>query len=100
MEVAKTKGRKQRKERPLKNFFPSVEDRLAVNLNLSPNITAILTGHGNIRSYLHRLKIIGFPEYPCKHGTQIVDHLIFKCERLVNERAHLKSSVLKWANGQ
>jgi hypothetical protein len=66
-----------------------------VNLNLSPNITAIMTGHGNIRSCLHRLKIIGCPECPCKHGTQTVDHLIFKCERLVNERAQLKSSELK-----
>jgi ribonuclease HI len=78
-----------------KEFFPSVEGRLAVILNLSPDITAIMTGHGNIRSYLHRLKIIGCPECPCKHGTQTVDHLIFKCERLVNERAYLKSSVLK-----
>jgi len=63
-------------------------------LNLSPNITAIMTGHGNIGSYLHRLKIIGCPECPCKHGTQTVDQLIFQCERLVNERAHLTSSVL------
>ena len=82
-----------------KEFFPSLEGRLAVNLNLSPNITAIMNGHGNIRSYLHRLKIIGCPECPCKHGTQTVDHLIFQCERLVKERAHLKSSLLnvgKW----
>ena len=68
---------------------------MAVNLNLNPKITAIMTGHGNIRFYLHRLKIIGCPECPCKHGTQTVDHLIFQCERLVNERAKLKSSVLK-----
>jgi hypothetical protein len=26
---------------------------------------------------------------------QAVDHLIFQCERLVKERVHLKSSVLK-----
>jgi hypothetical protein len=64
-------------------------------LNLSPNITAIMSGHVNIRSYLHRLKIRGCPEFPCKHGTQTADRLISKCERLVNERAHLKSSVLK-----
>jgi len=36
-----------------KEFFPSVERRLAVNLNLNPNVTTIMTGHGNIRSYLH-----------------------------------------------
>jgi len=60
-------------------FFPSVESRLAVNLKLSPNVTTIMAGHGNIRSYLHRLKIIGSPECPCKHGIQTVDHLIFQC---------------------
>jgi len=50
---------------------------------------------GNIRSYLHRLKIMGSPECPCKHGIQMVDHLIFQCKRLKNEREILKSSVLK-----
>jgi len=84
-----------------KEFFPSVESRLAVNLNLSPNVTTITTGHGNIRSfrsYLHQLKIIDSPECPCKHGIQTVDHLIFQCERLKNERDILKNSVLKKGN--
>ena len=35
-----------------KDFFPSVESRLAVNFNLSPDVTTIMTGHGNIRSYI------------------------------------------------
>jgi hypothetical protein len=48
-----------------KEFFPSVESRLAVNLQLNPNVTTIMSGHGNIRSYLHRLKIIDSPECPC-----------------------------------
>jgi hypothetical protein len=54
-----------------------------------------MTGHGNIRSYLHRLKIIGSPECPCNHGIQTVDHLIFQCNRLKNERETLKTNVLK-----
>jgi len=33
-----------------KEFFPNVESRLAVNLNLSPNVTTVMTGHANIRS--------------------------------------------------
>ena len=39
-----------------------------MNLNLSPNVTTIMTVHGNtrIRSYLNGLKIIGSPECPCK----------------------------------
>jgi len=35
-----------------KEFFPIVERRLAVNLNLSPNVTTVMTGHENIRSYI------------------------------------------------
>jgi len=68
-----------------KEFFPSVEIRLAVNLNLSPNVTTIIIGHGNIRSYLHRLKIIGSPECPCTQSIQTVDHFIYQCERLKTE---------------
>jgi len=35
-----------------KEFFPNVERRLAVNSHLNPNVTTIMSGHGNIRSYL------------------------------------------------
>jgi len=45
-----------------------------VNLHLNPNVTTIMSEHGNIRSYLHRLKIIENPECPCKEDTQTVDH--------------------------
>jgi hypothetical protein len=46
-------------------------------------------------SILHRLKFIGIPECPCKHGVQTLDYLIFQCKRLKNEREILKNSVLK-----
>jgi hypothetical protein len=42
-----------------KEFFPSVERRLAVNLTLSPKVTTIMTGHGNIRSYLLTYLLLG-----------------------------------------
>ena len=54
-----------------------------------------MTGHGNIRSNLHRLKIIGSAYCPCKHGIQTVKHLIFQCKSLKKERAILKSSLNK-----
>jgi hypothetical protein len=38
---------------------------------------------------------IGISECPCKHSIQTVDHLIFQCKRLKNEREMLKSAVLK-----
>jgi hypothetical protein len=44
-----------------KEFFPSVERRLSVNLQLNPNITTIMSRYGNILSYLRRLKIIDSP---------------------------------------
>jgi hypothetical protein len=54
-----------------------------------------MTGHGNIRSYLHLLKIIGSPQCPCKQDIQMIDHLIFQYKRLKNKTKIVKSSVLK-----
>jgi hypothetical protein len=34
------------------NIYYNRMSMLEVNLNLSPNITTIMSGHGNIRSYL------------------------------------------------
>ena len=69
-----------------------------MNLQLIPNITTIMSGHGNIRSYLHRIKIIGSPECPCKKDIQTVDRLLFQCEKLKYERRILKNNVLKAGN--
>jgi hypothetical protein len=33
-----------------KEYFPVVADRLSMNINITPNLTTIVTGHGNIRS--------------------------------------------------
>jgi hypothetical protein len=33
-----------------REFFPSVERRLAVNLHLNPKVTTFMSEHGNIRS--------------------------------------------------
>ena len=46
------------------------------------------------RYYLHRLKIIGSPDCPCRHGIQTVGRLMFQCKRLKNEREILKSSII------
>jgi hypothetical protein len=64
-------------------------------ISIRKGVTTIVTGHGNIRSYLHRLKIIGIPECPYSHDIQTLDHLIFQCKRIRNKRAILKSNVLK-----
>ena len=69
-----------------------------MNLHLNTNVTTIMSGQGNIRSYLHRLKITDSPECPCKQDIQTTEHLIFQCEKLKYERGILKNSVLKAGN--
>ena len=69
-----------------------------MNLQLNPNITTVMSGHGNIQSYLHRLKIMDSPECPCKKDIQTIDYLIFQCEKLKYERGILKNNVLKAGN--
>jgi hypothetical protein len=55
----------------------------------------VVTGHGNIRSYLHRFKILDTPTCSCGTKDQTVDHLLYECELLNKERDSLKSTVLQ-----
>jgi hypothetical protein len=48
-----------------KEYFPNIEERLNMKLNLTQNFTAIVTGHGKTKSYLHRFKIIEDPTCTC-----------------------------------
>ena len=43
-----------------KAFFPRVEERLNMKPYTNQALTTILTGHGNIKAYLYRFKIIDF----------------------------------------
>ena len=56
-----------------KEIFPSVEIRLVVNLNTCPNMTNNYDRPWKYSILLASIKIIGYPECPCKHGTQTVD---------------------------
>jgi hypothetical protein len=42
-----------------KEYFPDIEGQLKMKLKLTGNVTTILTGHGNIRTYLHKFHISG-----------------------------------------
>jgi len=54
----------------------------------------MVTGHGNIRSYLHRFKILETPTCPCGTKDQTIDHLLYKCE-LLNLKTSLISTAVK-----
>jgi hypothetical protein len=57
-------------------FFPRVEERLNRKLHTTQVLTTILTGHGNIKTYLYGFKIIASPTCPCGKDDQHIDHLI------------------------
>jgi hypothetical protein len=69
-----------------REYFPVVAERLQMNINITQNFTTMVMGHGNIRSYLHRFKIIETPVCPCSTTDQTIDHLLFECELLNKER--------------
>ena len=69
-----------------KLFFPSIRERMKAMLPMSLEFTAIVTGHGLNRSYLHRFKIIPNSTCPCILQEQTINHIIFKCTQLENER--------------
>jgi len=70
-----------------KAYFPVVAERLNMKINVTQNFTTMVTGHGNVKTYLYHLKIIESPTCPCGNKDQTIDHLLFECELLNKERA-------------
>ena len=56
-----------RKAAITKQFFPNVQDRVKLNINVNADFTAMVTGHGKTRVYLHRFKIIENAACPCNN---------------------------------
>jgi hypothetical protein len=59
-----------------KEYFLVVAERLQMKINITQNFTTMVTGHGNIRSYLHGFKIIETPTCPCGTTAQTIDHFV------------------------
>jgi hypothetical protein len=81
------------KEATTKFFFPNIEVRLQLRISPTANFKAIVTGHGNIKTYLQKFKIIQNPKCPCKKGDQKVDHVIYSCKLQEQERDILKAAI-------
>jgi hypothetical protein len=65
-----------------RSFLPNVEQRLRLRIPITPEFTAIVSGHGKTRACLNRFKIIDDPMCPCNEGEQTVEHLIYVCSIL------------------
>ena len=64
----------------------------------TPNLTTIVTGHGNIKIYLYKYKIIESPLCSCDESEQSVDHILYECKLLEHERDRLKAAVIRSEN--
>jgi len=76
-------------------YFPKVAERLHTKINLTQNFTTVIMGHGNIKSYLHRFKIIDTPNCPCGNGNQTTEHILLECAVLQEDRERLIAEVAK-----
>ena len=76
-----------------RTFFRTVEQRLKVKLPITPEFTAMVTGHGKTKSYLHRFKLTESPMCPCNEGDQTPEHLIYACKILEVQRSSLKQNI-------
>jgi hypothetical protein len=58
----------------------------------------MVTGHGNIKSYLYKYKIIDSSMCPCKIGEQNTDRILYDCELVKQERDKLKAETPRSEN--
>jgi hypothetical protein len=58
----------------------------------------MVTGHGNIKSYLYRFKIIDAPNCPCGNDNQTTEHILLECALLNESRESLIDAVVKKNN--
>jgi len=76
-------------------YFPEVRERLHTKINLTQNFTTMVMGRGNIKSYLHRFKIIDTSNCPCGNGHQTMEHILLECATLQEDRERLIAEVAK-----
>jgi hypothetical protein len=76
-----------------RSFFPTVEQRLKLKIPMTLEFTAIVSGHGKTKSYLHRFKLIDNPMCPCSGEAQSSEHLIYGCEIVESQRNTVKHQI-------
>jgi len=78
-----------------KQFYPRITDRLKSKIDITSNVTAMVSGHGKIRAYLHRFKLLESATCPCNEGDQTTDHLLYHYTLLHQQREKLVKGTLK-----
>ena len=58
-------------------------------------INRIRTGHYQLNSHLHRMKIVGSPSCECCNVPQNIDHIVWQCPLLSADREELIFNLAK-----
>jgi hypothetical protein len=61
---------------------------------ITPDFTALVTGHGKTKAYLHRFKLADDPMCPCNERQQTADHIIFDCHSLEAQRSNMIKQII------
>jgi len=72
--------------------------KVDAKIHLTQNFTTMITGHGNIKAYLYRFKIIEAPNCPCRNDNQTAEHILLECATLKEDRERLIAAVAKTDN--
>jgi hypothetical protein len=93
-EKSKLKWQQKWEESPkaaqTKQFYPSITYRLKSKIDITSNFTAMVSGHGKTRVYLHRFKLLESATCPFNKGDQTTDHLLYHCTLLRQQREILE----------
>jgi len=76
------------------SFFPNLEQRLKTKIPITPEFTALVTGHGKTRAYLHRFQLADDLMRPCKETQQTSDHVILECNILEAQRSSMIKTIV------
>jgi hypothetical protein len=71
-----------------------------MRIHLTPKLTAVLSGHGKTRAYLHRFKLRKEATCICGKEDQTMDHLLFNCIKTREKRDLFKRRINKPMNLQ
>jgi hypothetical protein len=69
---------------------------MKIKISINQSFTTMMTGHGNIKAYLHRFKLIDSATCPCRDNNDpTIDHIIYECLLLKTQRDNLRLTVSK-----
>ena len=71
-----------------------------MRINLTPKLTAVLSGHGKTRAHLHQLNLRDEAKCICGKEEQTMDHLLLQCTKTSAQRELLKLQINKPMNLQ